>query len=527
MARVFVRLKLRLLRNGFSASPGTAVLYGLGTLLALGGGALMAVVLASAVGGAGAAGAVLPLVVFAFVWLIWIVGPLLNSSQGDQSIDPSRLELLPLSHSVQVRGLLVAGLIGPAAVGTFLGAVGAAFAMDLSVPARVGAVLCAVLLVLMCVAWSRALAAAFAGALNSRRGRDLTVALSGLIGIAIYFASQRLGTEMASLSTTRSSGGYDLLALLPPAALGRSLAALKAGDWLLAAGLMVWGAVGIVLALYIWRWALARRLDGGGGGGRTKEVSGPVGASVLYPAWVRWLPRSPMGATAAKEMHYYLFRSTLQLQQLVLGTVFALLFAGSSLFGSDPGPMADYLGALVLFVVLFQSAPNVFGIDNAATSRYLLTGVKMSEVLAGKLVALLLIGLPLGVILQLVATGVHGHWSQLPLGLLAVPLPWLVWLGLGSQLSVRAAFPVAPGRRQNSGAALAATFGGLLVGGVLVLALLAAAAGVSEAVGSPWAGLATAWVLAALVGVLGLRNAAATLDRDPTTLLAKLGGDRA
>ena len=60
-----------------------------------------------------------------------------------------------------------------------------------------------------------------------------------------------------------------------------------------------------------------------------------------------------------------------------------------------------------------------------------------------------------------------------------------------------------------------------------MLALLAAAAGVSEAVGSQWAGLATAWVLAALVGVLGLRNAAAVLDRDPTVLLAKLGGDRA
>jgi ABC-2 type transport system permease protein len=178
MARVFVRLKLRLLRNGFSSSPGTAVLYGLGTLLAVGGGILMAVVMASTVGGADKAGTVLPLVVFAFIWLIWIVGPLLNSSQGDQSIDPSRLELLPLSHSVQVRGPLVAGLVGPAAVGTFIGALGAALATDLTVPARVGAVLCAVLLVLMCVAWSRALAAAFAGALNSRRGRDLTVALS-------------------------------------------------------------------------------------------------------------------------------------------------------------------------------------------------------------------------------------------------------------------------------------------------------------------------------------------------------------
>ena len=527
MAWVFVRLKLALLRGGFSTSRASLVLYTIGTVVSIALGIAVGALLTGLFSKGTVTGAAFTLVLFTLVWLMWIVGPMLNSSQGDQTLDPSRLELLPLTRGQQVRGPLIAGLVSPAALGTLIGALGPALGSAMSTAARLGAIVVAVLFVLGCVAWSRALAAVFTGALNTRRGRDLTVAVSGIVGVGVYLISQRLAADTGSLIDSRSSGAYQVLVVLPPAALGESLERMRNGDWLVALALLGWGLVGILGALLLWNWALARRLDGGGGTRRSSQLTGPVGDSVLYQPVVDWLPRDAFGATAAKEMRYYLFRSTLQLQQLVLGIVFALIFVGREVFDDRSGPQSDYIGALVLFIVLFQSAPNVFGIDNSAVSVYLLSGVKMSSVLFGKLLALLLIGLPLGIVLQLIATGLHGDWSRLPLGLAVLPVPWLVWLGLGSQISVRGAFPVRPGRKSASGIALAATFGGLVVGLLILAVLLGAAIVVGRAAGSPWAGIVVVWLLGLAIGYFGMRDAGRRLDRDPTALLIKLGGDRA
>lgn len=65
---------------------------------------------------------------------------MLNSSQGDQTLDPSRLELLPLTRGQQVRGLLIAGLVSPAALGTLIGALGPALGSAMSTGARLGAI---------------------------------------------------------------------------------------------------------------------------------------------------------------------------------------------------------------------------------------------------------------------------------------------------------------------------------------------------------------------------------------------------
>lgn len=522
MVRVFVRLKLTLLRASFSASTATAVVFVVGALLALVGGIFMGALLAVSLSPGRDGGAVLPLVLFAGVWIMWVIGPLLNSAQGDQSIDPSRLELLPLSNATQVRGLLVSGFIGPGAFGTIIGAAGAMFATGFTPLARVAALICALLFVTLCVAWSRTASAVFAGVLNSRRGRDLTIALSAFIGVGVYVISQQINSEVLALTSTGTTGDFRFLAILPPAALGLALTDLRDGDNLSAVLLMAWGAIGIGISLWVWRWALARRLDGGGAAMSAKAKRGPVGDSVLYPVAVKWLPRTAMGATVAKEIRYYLFRSTLQLQQLVLGSVVAVLVAGQSLFSSEPSPLTDFLGAFVLFMVLWQSAPNVFGIDNSAVSVYILSGVRMGSVVMGKMLALLLIGLPIAVIVQIAAVSVHGQWSTSPIGLAVLPVPWLVWLGLGSQLSVRVGYPLVPGQKPNSARAITAVLGGLVGGALLVVVIVAAGAGVNVLVGSAWAGALAAWILALAVGYFGWRNAAARLDEDATPLLAEL-----
>jgi ABC-2 type transport system permease protein len=527
MVWVFVRLKLALMRSGFSSSPASAVVYVLGTLLSIAAGCLMGLTISQTLGPDSELGTIMPVVLFIGVWLIWILGPLLNSAQGDQTIDPGRLELLPLSRGTQVSGLLISGLVGPAALGTLLGGLGGAFAAGLTIPAVGVIVLCAVLLVFMCLAWSRAVGALFVGVLSSRRGRDLTIALSGALGIGIYVLSESINTELALLTTAKAEGASLALTALPPAALAQAGIEATQGEWLLTIALLLWGVVGVGIALLIWRWALARRLDGGGDPRQgAKTESALVRADILYPRLVSWLPRSALGAVAAKELRYFFFRSTLQLQQIAVGTVVALILVAQTIFSDEPSLLTNYIGAFAVFMVLWQSAPNTFGIDNSAVSVYILSGVRLREILLGKMLALLILGLPLGIIIQIGAAIVQGSWETLPVSLAVVAIPWLVWLGLGSQLSVRAAFPLIPGHKPNSSVAIGAVLGGLLGAALIAAALIAAGVSVASLTGYAWAGVCVAWILAAGIGYAGFRNATRALESDPADLLQRLESNR-
>ncbi len=331
---------------------------------------------------------------------------------------------------------------------------------------------------------------------------------------------------MLAVANEQATGAFSYLAVLPPAAVGLAVVALSQGSWLAALALMAWGAVGILLAGWVWVWALARRLDGGGGGLSAKERLGPTGDWVLYPRSLSWLPRTAVGSVVAKEYRYYFFRSTLQLQQLVLGTIIAVLVAAQTLFSADPGPTASFLGAFVVFMVLWQSAPNVFGIDNASISVYLLTGVRLRDVLLGKMLALLLIMLPVAVVLQVAASAVHSTWSTLYLGIAAIPIPWLLWVGLGSQISVRAGFPLIPGHKPNSAKAVTAVLGSLVGGLVLVAVVVGAGVGVYLLTASELLAIVIAWLLALVIGFIGFRSAATLIENNPTRLLVELGGDK-
>lgn len=528
MAWVFVRLKVALLRSGFAASRGYLVLYLIGTAVALAGGIGVALLLANFLGdGTGQTGEVLLLVALPMVWIVWIIAPLMGGGQAEQTVDPSRLELLPLSFGQQVRGLLITGLLGPAALGTLIGALGPALAAGSSWPTRLVLIAVAVVFVVLCVAWSRSIGASFAGLLDSRRGKELLVVLSVLIIAPLYLITELVTSAAETLAKETTAGWWNLLIILPPGALGRAIAAARDEQWWLTLALLAWGVVGVALALLVWRWALQRRLIGGGGASGATASRRPVGESLLFPAYLRWLPRSAVGATTAKEMRYFFARSTLQLQQLVIGALVALLVVGSQLFSdSSSSDLVVFLGAFVVFMILFQSSSNVFGIDNAAVSTYLLSGVDLAKVLLGKFLALLLIALPVGLVFQIAAVIIRRDYDSLWIGLAAVPVPWLIWLGLGSFVSVVLATPVTTGRRKTSGSTVLGVMGGLFGALAVAGAVIGVSIAIGSALGSEWVGVAAAWVLSALVGVVGLRLASGRLRRDPTRLLERLGGDR-
>ena len=134
----------------------------------------------------------------------WAVMPLFFPS-GDETLDPTRLVMLPLRARPLVPALLAASLVGHRpAVHLCLVAVGSVIALAHGRPRRRSSAVVAVplLVLLVCVALARAVAAANIRLLTSRKGRDLAL-LSGLViavGIQVrQLRAQRLGQRRRAL----------------------------------------------------------------------------------------------------------------------------------------------------------------------------------------------------------------------------------------------------------------------------------------------------------------------------------------
>ncbi|OSP43806.1 transporter, partial [Streptomyces sp. 13-12-16] len=157
LTSVFVRLKLSLLRNGLRQSGGRKAAYIASAVVALLFAALQLLGLI-VLRGTGHVESLVVLLV-AVLGLGWAVMPLFFPG-GDETLDPTRLVMLPLRPRPLVRALLVSSLVGIGPLFTLclltgsVGAVahgGAAFAVGaLAVP----------LALLVCVALARAVAAA-------------------------------------------------------------------------------------------------------------------------------------------------------------------------------------------------------------------------------------------------------------------------------------------------------------------------------------------------------------------------------
>ncbi|KOG49921.1 transporter, partial [Streptomyces varsoviensis] len=118
---VFVRLKLSLLRNGLRQSSGRTAVYVVSLVLTLLFAALVVLGLVALRGNDHAAALVVLLVTL--VALGWAAMPLFFPS-GDETLDPTRLAMLPLRPRPLIVALLVTSMIGIGPVFTLAVAVG-------------------------------------------------------------------------------------------------------------------------------------------------------------------------------------------------------------------------------------------------------------------------------------------------------------------------------------------------------------------------------------------------------------------
>ena len=155
MARYFLRLKLCLLRNTLRSSGARKVGLVLGVvawfwLVA----AALGLLLASR------SQRVVTALVFDAFFLGWLVVPLIGMGT-DETLDPSRLALLPLDPPALIRGLLTASLVGVGPLATLV-AVSGVLARHRPGPAGSLVVAAAVVVeFLLCLVGSRAMTTGF------------------------------------------------------------------------------------------------------------------------------------------------------------------------------------------------------------------------------------------------------------------------------------------------------------------------------------------------------------------------------
>lgn len=252
---VFIRLKLSIMRNGLRRSRGRTVGWAIGVTLsmlyALGMGAGM---IALRHNHYAQAASVTIAVVLA---LGWAVMPLFFFG-GDDTLDPTRLAMLPLRPRPLITALLVSSLIGVGPLFTVLVSAGAVTAVADTDGAVVVAVLAVVLLLVTCVALSRAVAAANTRLLTSRRGRDLAV----LSGLFIAVGAQVVNLGLSSISNNgglhRATSTAAVVRWIPPAPAVDAVRSASRGAYGLAAVQLACAVVVVGLILWWWYRSLSR-----------------------------------------------------------------------------------------------------------------------------------------------------------------------------------------------------------------------------------------------------------------------------
>jgi ABC-2 type transport system permease protein len=525
MVVAFVRLKVRLTVNGLRGQPWRMALFVAGVLLggsfAVAGYAIFAI--PGLLDDAPTAGMLLTLGGTAIV-LGWLFLPLVFFGV-DESLDPARFALLPLSRSTLVRGMFVASLAGVPALATLLattGMVGTAVRLGGFLAGTVELV-GVVLGLLLCAALSRAVTSAFATALRSRRARDLATVLlavvAGLLGPIQLLALA--GVQHADWD--RIAAVARLIAWTPlgaPYSMGLDVAADQV--WAVPIKLAV---VLVTIGGLLWWWSatLERAMLGTASSSRSSSAvrRGTPISQLLLPL----LPTTRFGALASREARYW-WRETRRRASLitfsVVGVFLPVVLAVTS--GGASG-MLVFVGALAAV-----GLANQFGYEGSAYAANVTAGVPGRVELHSRVAGYSLYVLPLLVAIAAVVGAVSGRQAAIPSLVGTLVAAYGTGLAVVLPISVRGAYALPDTSNPfalSAGSGLAKglmSFGGLFAAIVGTIPMQVAAYLLGDV--WLWIGLPVGVAYGTGAYVLGSRLAGDLLDRRMPELLAAVTPNR-
>ncbi|MEU6809084.1 transporter [Streptomyces sp. NPDC046831] len=463
---VIVRLKLSLLRNGLRRSDGRRAAYVASMVLVLLFAALHLLGLVALRGHAHAASVAVPAA--AVLALGWAVMPLFFPG-GDETLDPTRLVMLPLRPRQLVRGLLAGSVVGVGPLFTVLLLAGCVLCVAHGAAAYAVAVLAVVLALLGCVALARAVAAANLRLLTSRKGRDLAV-LSGLVVAVgaqlVNFAAQRLGERgLAQLDPAA-----EVLRWVPPASAVGAVDSASRGSYAVAAAQLALTAAAVLALLRLWERSLTRLMVTGDAS--TLQAAGPAarGRSAKGPA--RLLPSGRTGTVMERSLRY-VWRDPKTKAAWITSLAVGLIVP---VFNAVQGTGSPYFACFAAGMLGMQMY-NQFGQDTSAFWMVALTISSPREAYAelrGRALALLSITLPYATLVTVLTTALLGDWSRLPevLGLSFALLGAM--LATGAWASARFPYSIPQEGHKNVAPGQANLAWISLVGGMAAAAVLCA-----------------------------------------------------
>ncbi|MFC4057972.1 hypothetical protein ACFOWE_06680 [Planomonospora corallina] len=465
---VFARLKLRLVAGNLRGD--TARLLGflftlVAALLVASGGFTLMVMLRQA-----PPQVALDVVTLLFTFSLvgWVVVPLLAFGLDD-TLDPSRLTLFPLTTGRLAAGLFTASVTGVWPISLLVVTSGAVAALAGGIGGALLGVVAVLLQFALCIVTSRLVTTSLSGVLRTRRGRDV-------LAVSVVFFI--VGAQLPNLLLNQGLAGdplrmlHDVAGVLRWTPPGMAAHAVADGGLVALTELLLL-AVLVVAVGMLWITALRRAMVTADASTEAASVRNSRGLLA------RLLPDGPLAAVAAKELKY-----ARRDPRGRVGWFAALAVSGIMAFSLngdaeiDAGPVLAIAPACLGAVMVGLQACNSFGIDgrslwmNAAVYG---TARAWRTDLAGRHLAVAAIAVPALTVLSAVAALLAGEpvW--------AVPAALTAWgvlgvgLGVGAMTSVLLPYTVperlnaftgaAPGQ---GGLAFAGSFGAMI--GTAVLA---------------------------------------------------------
>lgn len=452
----------------------------------------------------------------AILVLGWWVVPLLAFGV-DSALDPRRFALLAVPRKPLLAGLAIAGLLGIPGLTTLVVAAAGLLVWLPDVRAvAAGAVLLPVVMV-TCIAGSRALALLMEPLVAARRFREVV----GLLALApIVVVAPALGQSLNALrrGVDVAPALIEIVGWTPPGAVWAVQVDVAQGSWGKAAAHLAIALATAAALVVLWHVGLDRAL--------TSPAPRPNVVAQRGLGWFSRLPSSPTGAVLARSLTYW-GRDSRYLSNL---TVLPVLVVAIHVVSQGAAPVTTLAAPAIVAFTLGWAVVADIALDSSAFWLHASSGVPGLADRWGRALAVLVVAGPAVLATTVVGAWRADRWDLLPAGFGLAAVLLGASLGLASIISAWVLFAVpSPGDGPFStphGSATANLFVQSLAWAIVaVVSVPSVALAVLAWRGSAlagWGGLTLGLTLGAASLVVGVRAGARIYDARVPELLHTL-----